>query len=220
MLLSQTEENYLKAIYSLANANANKVSTTLISTELKTKASSVTDMIQKLADKDLIHYKKYQGVSLTEIGRKIAVEIVRKHRLWEVFLVNKLNYNWDEVHELAEQLEHIKSESLTDKLSAFLEFPSHDPHGDPIPDKNGNVEHHKNRMLSDLEIGESCVVIGIKDSSDPFLKFLDKLNIQLGSIIKVISKEPFDNSMLVETLTGSISISNQISKNLFIKKLE
>ena len=219
MILSQTEENYLKAIYSLANANANKVSTTLISTELKTKASSVTDMIQKLAEKDLIHYKKYQGVSLTEIGQKIAVEIVRKHRLWEVFLVNKLNYNWDEVHELAEQLEHIKSESLTDKLAAFLEFPTHDPHGDPIPDKEGNIEHHKNLMLSSAENNESCVVIGLKDSSDPFLKFLDKLHIQLGSTLKVVSKEPFDNSMIVETATDSVSISNQISKNLFIKKL-
>lgn len=219
MLLSQTEENYLKAIYSLAYANSNKVSTTLISEELNTKASSVTDMIQKLADKNLVHYKKYQGVSLTEVGRKIAVEIVRKHRLWEVFLVNKLNYTWDEVHEIAEQLEHIKSETLIDKLEAFLEFPTHDPHGDPIPDKNGNIEHHKNMMLSSLENDESCVVIGIKDSSDPFLKFLDKLQIQLGSTIKVVSKEPFDNSMHVETATGSISISHQISKNLFVKKL-
>lgn len=219
MQLSQTEENYLKAIYGLANANANKVSTTMISEAIKTKASSVTDMIKKLADKDLVHYKKYQGVSLTKIGQKIAVEIVRKHRLWEVFLVNKLNYNWDEVHELAEQLEHIKSKTLIDKLEAFLEFPTHDPHGDPIPDKNGNVEHHKNMMLSSIEIGNSCVVIGIKDSSDPFLKFLDKLQIQLGSTLKVISKEPFDNSMLVETATDSISISNQISKNLFVKKI-
>lgn len=219
MMLSQTEENYLKAIYSLAYANPNNVSTTLISEMLKTKASSVTDMIKKLADKDLIHYKKYQGVSLTEIGQKIAVEIVRKHRLWEVFLVNKLNYNWDEVHELAEQLEHIKSDTLTDKLETFLEFPTHDPHGDPIPDKNGNIEHHKNLMLSSVEIENSCILIGIKDSSDPFLKFLDKLQIQLGSTLKVISKEPFDNSMLVETETSLISISNQISKNLFVKKI-
>jgi len=218
-MLTQTEENYLKAIYSLELSNSNNVSTTLISSALKTKASSVTDMIQKLADKDLVHYKKYQGVSLTKIGQKIAVEIVRKHRLWEVFLLNKLHYNWDEVHELAEQLEHIKSDTLTDKLEAFLEFPTHDPHGDPIPDKEGNIEHHKDTMLSSVETGNSCVVIGIKDSSDPFLKFLDKLQIQLGSTLKVISKEPFDNSMLVKTETASISISNQISKNLFVKKI-
>ena len=160
-----------------------------------------------------------QGVSLTKIGQKIAVEIVRKHRLWEVFLLNKLNYNWDEVHELAEQLEHIKSDTLTDKLEAFLEFPTHDPHGDPIPDKEGNIEHHKDTMLSSVETEKSCVVIGIKDSSDPFLKFLDKLQIQLGSTLKVISKEPFDNSMLVKTESASISISNQISKNIFVKKL-
>ncbi|MDD3722208.1 MAG: metal-dependent transcriptional regulator [Lutibacter sp.] len=218
-MLSQTEENYLKAIYSLEISNSNNISTTLISEAVKTKASSVTDMIKRLADKDLVHYKKYQGVSLTKMGQKIAVEIVRKHRLWEVFLVNKLDYNWDEVHELAEQLEHIKSDTLTDKLEAFLEFPTHDPHGDPIPDKEGNIEHHKNTMLSSVETGKSCVVIGIKDSSDPFLKFLDKLRIQLGSTLKVISKESFDNSMFVETATGSISISNQISKNLFVKKL-
>lgn len=218
-MLSQTEENYLKAIYSLEISNSNNISTTLISEAVKTKASSVTDMIKRLADKDLVHYKKYQGVSLTKMGQKIAVEIVRKHRLWEVFLVNKLDYNWDEVHELAEQLEHIKSDTLTDKLEAFLEFPTHDPHGDPIPDKEGNIEHHKNTMLSSVETGKSCVVIGIKDSSDPFLKFLDKLRIQLGSTLKVVSKESFDNSMFVETATGSISISNQISKNLFVKKL-
>ena len=217
--LTQTEENYLKAIYSLEISKAKNVSTTLISEAIKTKASSVTDMIQKLADKDLVHYKKYQGASLTKMGQKIAIEIVRKHRLWEVFLLNKLHYNWDEVHEIAEQLEHIKSDTLTDKLEAFLEFPTHDPHGDPIPDKEGNIAHHKDTMLSSVETGKSCVVIGIKDSSDPFLKFLDKLQIQLGSTLKVISKEPFDNSMLVETATATISISNQISKNIFIKKL-
>lgn len=217
--LTQTEENYLKAIYSLELSKAENVSTTLIAKKIETKASSVTDMIQKLAEKDLVHYKKYQGVSLTEIGQKIAVEIVRKHRLWEVFLLNKLDYNWDEVHELAEQLEHIKSETLIDKLEAFLEFPTHDPHGDPIPDKEGNIKHHNDTMLSSVETGKSCVVIGIKDSSDPFLKFLDKLQIQLGNTLKVISKEPFDNSMLVETAIGSISISNQISKNIFVKNL-
>jgi len=219
MKLSHTEENYLKAIYSLAYANTNNVSTTLISAALKTKASSVTDMIRKLADKDLLHYKKYQGVSLSKTGQEIAVEIVRKHRLWEVFLVNTLHYNWDEVHELAEQLEHIKSDTLIDKLEAFLEFPTNDPHGDPIPDKDGNIEHHKNIMLSSVETEKYCVVIGIKDSSDSFLKYLDQIDIQLGSTLKVISKEAFDNSMRVENNQISFSISNQISKNLFVKKL-
>jgi len=218
-MFSQTEENYIKAIYSLELSNSKNVSTTLIAEKLQTKASSVTDMIRKLADKDLLHYKKYQGVSLSKMGQEIAVEIVRKHRLWEVFLVNTLHYNWDEVHELAEQLEHIKSDTLIDKLEAFLEFPTNDPHGDPIPDKDGNIEHHKNIMLSSVETEKSCVVIGIKDSSDSFLKYLDQIDIQLGSALKVISKEAFDNSMRVENNQISFSISNQISKNLFVKKL-
>ncbi|MGV8945896.1 MAG: metal-dependent transcriptional regulator [Lutibacter sp.] len=218
-MFSQTEENYIKAIYSLELINSKNVSTTLIAEKLQTKASSVTDMIKKLADKQLVNYEKYQGVSLTNMGQKIAVGIVRKHRLWEVFLVNKLNYNWDEVHELAEQLEHIKSDTLIDKLEAFLEFPTNDPHGDPIPNRDGNIKHHKNVMLSSVEIEKYCVVIGIKDSSDSFLKYLDQIDIRLGSTLKVISKEAFDNSMRIENNHISFSISNQISQNLFVKNL-
>jgi DtxR family Mn-dependent transcriptional regulator len=195
------------------------VSTNHIAERLNTKASSVTDMIKKLSDKSLINYKKYQGSSLTVEGKKIAVKIVRRHRLWEFFLVNKLNYNWDEVHELAEQLEHIKSNSLTDKLDAFLEFPEYDPHGDPIPDKDGNIAHHNNLMLSSVGINTSCVVIGVKDSSSSFLKFLDNADLKLGSQIKVISIEDFDKSMFIENQKKQLSISHQISKNLFVKKI-
>ncbi len=216
--LTQTEENYLKSIYSLEISNSKNVSTTMLAKKMKTKASSVTDMIKKLADKDLVDYEKYKGVSLTNLGKTNAVKIVRKHRLWEVFLVNKLDYNWDEVHEIAEQLEHIKSISLIDRLDKYLEFPTHDPHGDPIPDKDGNIEHHKNVMLSSIQIGDSCVVIGVKDSSSSFLKFLDNSNIRLGSAIKINSIEDFDNSMNIESNNISFSISNQISKNLFVKK--
>jgi DtxR family Mn-dependent transcriptional regulator len=218
-MLTQTEENYIKAIYSLEISNSENVSTTLISNQLKTKASSVTDMLKKLAEKKLINYEKYKGASLTVEGKSIALKIVRKHRLWEVFLVEKLSYNWDEVHIIAEQLEHIKSDTLIDKLEAFLEFPTHDPHGDPIPDRNGNILQHKNVMLSSVETEKSCVVIGIKNSSDSFLKFLDTVDIQIGSTLKVISREEFDNSMMIENNNISISISNQISKNLFVNKL-
>ncbi len=218
--LSYTEENYLKAIFSLSTKNEIAVSTNEIAKKLKTKASSVTDMIKKLADKKLVDYKKYQGVSLTKDGRKRAVLIVRNHRLWEVFLVNKLDFNWDEVHDLAEQLEHIKSEQLTEKLDAFLEHPTHDPHGDPIPDKNGNIEHHKNMMLSSINKNETCVVIGVKDSSSTFLKFLDKSEIKLGSTLNVISKEEFDNSMLVKINNKKLSLSTQITKNLFVKEVK
>ena len=133
--------------------------------------------------------------------------------------MNKLNYKWDEVHDLAEQLEHIKSNTLIDKLDAFLEFPTHDPHGDPIPDKHGNIEQHKNLMLSSIEINNSCTVIGVKDSSKAFLKFLDNANIKLGSVLKVVSKESFDNSIIIKLKETSTSISNQISKNLFVKKI-
>jgi len=218
-MLSQTEENYLKAIYSIELHTGKSVSTNNIAEELDTKASSVTDMIKKLSEKKLVNYKKYQGTNLTSEGKQIAVKIVRKHRLWEVFLVNNLNYAWDEVHDLAEQLEHIKSDTLINKLEEFLEFPTHDPHGDPIPDKEGNIEHHKNVMLSSIEENNTCKVLGVKDSSSAFLKFLDSKKITLGSSIKVISKEEFDNSITIEINNELFSISHIISKNLFVKKL-
>jgi len=218
-MYSHSEENYLKVIYTIELTKSKNVSTTLIANKIKTKASSVTDMLKKLAEKKLVNYEKYKGVSLTKKGKSIAVNIVRKHRLWEVFLVDKLNFNWDEVHEMAEQLEHIKSDSLTNRLDEFLNFPKHDPHGDPIPDENGNIAQHKNVMLSSIETNNSCVVIGLKDSSSDFLKFLDNLNISLGSVLKVISKEAFDNSMIIENNNHIISISNQISKNIFVKNL-
>lgn len=218
-MLSQTEENYLKAIYSIGLSNAKSVNTTLISERLKTKPSSVTDMIKKLAEKELVNYEKYKGVTLTHSGKKIAVGIVRKHRLWEVFLVNNLNFNWDEVHDIAEQLEHIQSETLVNKLEKFLNFPKHDPHGDPIPDRNGNIAHHKKIMLSSIEVNNNCIVIGVKDSSSSFLKFLNNANIKLGSVLTVISKEEFDKSILIKNNNLSISLSHQISKNLFVKNL-
>jgi len=218
-MLSQTEENYLKAIYSIELHTGKSVSTNNIAEELDTKASSVTDMIKKLSEKKLVNYKKYQGTNLTSEGKQIAVKIVRKHRLWEVFLVNNLNYAWDEVHDLAEQLEHIKSDTLINKLEEFLEFPTHDPHGDPIPDKEGNIEHHKNVMLSSIEENNTCNVLGVKDSSSAYLKFLDSKKITLGSSIKVISKEEFDNSITIEINNELFSISHLISKNLFVKKI-
>ena len=215
--LSYTEENYLKAIFSLYSLKEKSISTNDIAHKLKTKASSVTDMIKKLADKKLVDYKKYQGVSLTNEGRKIAVSIVRNHRLWEVFLVDKLSFNWDEVHDLAEQLEHIKSETLTEKLNSFLGNPTHDPHGDPIPDKDGNIDFGISEPLAAMEEGTDCVVVGVKDSSSLFLKFLDHSKIKLGSTLTIIHKEDFDNSILVKIDQEERSLSQQITKNLFVK---
>lgn len=212
-----SEENYLKAIYHLSKHGTVSVSTNAIAEKMHTKASSVTDMVKKLDEKELVNYVKYQGVSLTEKGRLAATSVIRKHRLWEVFLVNKLNFSWDEVHEIAEQLEHIKSEKLTNELDSFLDFPTHDPHGDPIPDKDGNFKATEKVLLSQLEENQIGICVGVNDSSADFLKYLDKQNIALGTEIKVISKEAFDESMTIMVNDMSLSISKLISNNLYVK---
>tara|TARA_B100000809_G_C15130438_1_gene528180 strand:+ start:2642 stop:3304 length:663 start_codon:yes stop_codon:yes gene_type:complete len=216
---SFTEENYLKAIFKLSRKISEGVATNSIAEALNTKASSVTDMIKKLSDKKLVNYKKYQGVTLTKEGKKIAVSIIRNHRLWEVFLVEKLNFKWDEVHDLAEDLEHIKSEKLTDQLDAFLEFPKYDPHGDPIPDRDGNIIRHQDITLADLKIKEQGVVVGVKEHSKSYLNYLESINLVLGTQIIVTEIIDFDKSMSItinEKTTANIS--HQASKNLLIKK--
>lgn len=217
-MFSQSEENYIKAIYHLAADSKKGISTNSIAKKLETKASSVTDMIKKLSEKKVVVYKKYQGVTLTDFGKKIAVNIVRKHRLWEVFLVEKLNFSWDEVHEVAEQLEHIKSPKLINELDAFLGNPKRDPHGDPIPDGEGNLQVIEKSLLSTLIKGESGVCVGVDDSSSEFLKFLDKQGIALGKQLKIISIEPFDGSLQIEIENQLLSISSKIASNLYIQK--
>lgn len=218
--LSQTEENYLKAIYGLFMIHNKPVSTNKIAESLTTKASSVTDMIKKLAEKGLVDYIKYQGVSLTVQGKELAVYVIRKHRLWEVFLVRHLGFGWDEVHEVAEQLEHVKSKKLIDGLDGFLDFPRYDPHGDPIPDKDGNLVARNAVLLSEIDEGLCGVLVGVKDSSSAFLKYLDNSEIKLGAKIKVEHKESFDNSMILLVDGQKTSISEQISNNLYIKRHE
>ncbi len=217
-MFSQSEENYLKAMYHLEAISENGISTNAIANKLATKASSVTDMVKKLADKNVLIYKRYQGVTLTNLGRKSAIEIIRKHRLWEVFLVDKLNFSWDEVHDVAEQLEHIKSPKLVDELDAFLQFPKHDPHGDVIPDKNGNLHPTKKQLLSSLTVNEIGICVGVKDSSSEFLQFLDKQEIALGDKITILEKEPFDDSFFIKIKNRKLSISYKIANNLYIKK--
>lgn len=216
-MFSLSEENYLKAIYHLEKQADSGVSTNAIAEQMDTKASSVTDMVKKLSDKELAIYRKYQGVQLSEVGRQTALQIIRKHRLWEVFLVDKLNFSWDEVHEVAEQLEHIKSEKLITELDKFLEFPKRDPHGDPIPDAQGHFQVANKTLLSNLDVGESGKVVGVKDSSSEFLKYLDKNNIALGKLIHVADKESFDESMLVEINNEQLRISPMVSANIYIK---
>jgi DtxR family Mn-dependent transcriptional regulator len=212
-----SEENYLKGIYHLTVVSNSEVSTNAIAEMMETKASSVTDMLKKLAEKDLVNYIKYRGVSLTERGKLAAKMIVRKHRLWEVFLVEKLDFSWDEVHEIAEQLEHIKSEKLINKLDEFLGNPTEDPHGDPIPNSEGKILKIDKQLLSELAENQKGICVGVKDTSSEFLKYLDKQGIALGSIIEVVSKESFDLSVKIKVDDRSLSISNKIASNLYIK---
>ena len=219
-MFTLSEENYLKAIYHLEEISKKGISTNSIAKKLDTKASSVTDMVKKLSEKKVVVYKKYQGVTLTNFGKKTAAIIIRKHRLWEVFLCEKLNFSWDEVHEIAEQLEHIKSEALIDKLDQFLGFPTIDPHGDPIPDKDGKITKRKKVKLSTLKENEQSVLLSIKDSSDDFLRYLDKKGIAIGHLIKVLAIEPFDKSLQIEINKKEIVITDDIANNLLVKELQ
>lgn len=218
-MLSITEENHLKAIFHLSSDGNKDVSTNAIADSLKTKAPSVTDMLKKLSEKKLVSYKKYQGSSLTADGRKTALNIIRKHRLWEVFLVNKLNFNWDEVHDIAEQLEHIKSKKLINELDKFLDYPAKDPHGDPVPNPAGFIKYTTKLVLSDLAIGETGKFVGIKDSSSTFLKLLDKRKISLGSNIKVLHQEDFDQSIYIGLDETNLTISVKSAKNIYVTKI-
>jgi DtxR family Mn-dependent transcriptional regulator len=212
-----SEENYIKVIYHLSLVSPKGVNTNAIAGMLDTKASSVTDMLKKLSEKELVAYQKYQGVTLTEKGFYSAKMIVRKHRLWEVFLVDKLNFSWDEVHEIAEELEHIKSENLINKLDAFLNFPLFDPHGDPIPNADGEIKKINKLLLSETELNKEYHCVGVKDSSSEFLQYLDKQKIALGSKITVKEKESFDDTLLVQIDSRKLTISNKIANNLYVK---
>ncbi|MCM4150044.1 metal-dependent transcriptional regulator [Arenibacter sp. N53] len=215
--MTRSEENYIKTIFHLGRQGTQDVATNAIAELMETKPSSVTDMIKKLSEKDLVNYKRYQGVSLTSLGNKTALSIIRKHRLWEVFLVEKLDFSWDEVHEVAEQLEHIKSDKLIDSLDRLLAFPKFDPHGDPIPDKNGGFKERDRDLLSEVPIRTVGVCVGVKDSSATFLKFLDKNGIALGNQIKVMEREEFDGSLNIEIDGRNMQISHVIASNLYIK---
>lgn len=217
--MTHSEENYLKIIYHLSLKSEAVVSTNAIANVMDSKPSSVTDMVQKLAEKELVSYKKYQGVSLTEKGKKAAVNIIRKHRLWEVFLVEKLHFSWDEVHDIAEQLEHIKSEQLTNRLDEFLNFPTEDPHGDPIPNKNGEIPKLTRQLLADAPLQKNLICVGVKDSSSSFLQYLNKQNISLGTTLQITEKEEFDKSLKLVIDNEEMTVSHMVANNIFVKQL-
>ena len=216
---SHTEENYLKSIYKLAEAEpeVTGVSTNRIAALLDTRAASVTDMLKRLADKGLLAYEKYRGVQLTAEGERLALLTIRKHRLWEVFLVQELGFSWDEVHEVAEELEHVQSPLLMQRLDAFLGFPELDPHGDPIPAADGSIQRVAHRLLADLPVGECGVLAAVKNTSPPFLQYLDKVGIQLGARLNVLDKVEFDNSCELRINDEHTAlISAEVSRNLFV----
>ena len=213
------EENYLKAILKLSNYSLDTVSTNAIAKELKTKASSVTEMIKKLTDKKLVNYQKYKGVSLSKSGYKTAIDIVRKHRLWECFLVSKLQFDWDEVHDVAEQLEHIKSSKLIDSLDIFLGKPKTDPHGEPIPNINGEFPKSNSLPLSDFPDDVTGEVIGVSNDDPSLLKYLNSLSLTIGTKVVINKKIDFDNSFEIVINNKQSHISYEVAKTLLIREL-
>lgn len=218
-MFSLAEENYLKSIYHLSKGGERSVSTNEIAERQQTKAASATDMIKKLAAKSLIEYEKYHGVALTRQGEAEALSIIRKHRLWETFLVQKLGFTWDEVHEVAEQLEHIQSPLLIEKLDNFLGHPAADPHGHPIPDKNGKMKESRQLPLSEGVEGSPATVASVRNSTSSFLQYLDRLGISIGTQVIINEKIGFDGSMSV-TVNGKkrLVLSREASENILIKK--
>ena len=213
---STSEENYIKAIFHLQKDGT--VTTNELSSELQTRPASVTDMMKKLKTKKLVHYKAYKGFRLTAEGTRVALLIIRRHRLWEFFLAEKLKFNWDEVHEVAEDLEHVSSKKLIDKLDEFLDFPRFDPHGDPIPDSNGKIENTRQVCLTDVPINKPGIVGHVSDQSTEMLELLGHKKIGIGTRLEVKKKFSFDQSMEIKVRQQPPThISWDLAKNIFVK---
>ncbi|MBC6426081.1 MAG: metal-dependent transcriptional regulator [Ekhidna sp.] len=218
--LSFTEENYLKAMYHLSSEGSGSVNTNTLAESMKTSPASVHDMVKRLSGKKLLAHQKYRGATLSSKGKEVALSIIRKHRLWEVFLVEKLQFKWDEVHEVAEQLEHIKSPLLISRLDEFLGRPKVDPHGDPIPDEHGNMKKTIKAALSNVSIGTQGVMVSVSNDNSTLLKHLDKIGIELGVKIKVIDQIDFDGSIAISIDEGNPQfISKPIADSLMITVL-
>ena len=217
-MLSIAEENYIKRLLSLTLDNPEKegIGTNELAVSLLVKPSTVNDMLKKLRQKELIQYEKYGKIHLTTEGRKIGMDILRKHRLWESFLYQKLDFTWDEVHEVAEQLEHIQSEKLVEKLDKFLGFPDFDPHGDPIPNKNGEIRLLAKKMLSDAEVGSACKMVAVKDNSAVFLNYVMELGLGINNRIEIISRQDFDESIEISINGVATRVSKKFAQNIYI----
>ncbi|NLR80042.1 metal-dependent transcriptional regulator [Chitinophaga eiseniae] len=217
MNLSIAEENYVKSIYKLQEGDA-VVTTNALAYELETKPASVTDMAKKLKEKKLIDYEKYKGITLTSEGRRVALQIIRRHRLWECFLVDKLAFSWEEIHELAEELEHVRSEKLISRLSDYLGNPVIDPHGDPIPDAHGKMAKPRPQTSLDQANARRLVVTAVTDQSTALLAFLNAKSIKLGTQLEVIAHYEYDNSIEIKLKQHpAITISEQVAKNIMVR---
>jgi DtxR family transcriptional regulator, Mn-dependent transcriptional regulator len=211
-----SEENYIKSIYHLQQ-DTGMVNTNSLAAEMHTKAASVTDMLKKLSSKKILQYEKYKGFKLTEGGRKVALAVVRKHRLWEYFLVEKLGFEWDKVHDIAEELEHISSNELIERLQKFLGNPSFDPHGDPIPDSNGKIPRLNQLNLTSIPLNKTAVVSSVTNQSPQMLEMLKHYHIAIGTSIKIMKRFAFDGSLEIKVLKQPVCvISEPIAKNIFV----
>jgi len=221
-MLSYTEENYLKALLRLTVENGEQIDagTNELAAHLQVKPATTNDMLKKLKEKKLVDYEKYGRSSLTDEGKKRAIEVVRKHRLWETFLYEKLEFTWDEVHEVAEQLEHIQSAKLVDKLDKFLDYPAFDPHGDAIPNANGELKIVTKKTLTEEEIGHSCTMIAVKDNSASFLQYVNKVGLAINKPIKIIDRQSYDQLIDIEVNGVKHSVSPKFADNIVISCAE
>lgn len=217
--LSFTEENYLKSLIHLTvfTLDRNEVGTNELASNLTVKPATVNDMLKKLKEKNLVNYKKYGKITLTDLGRLLGMNVIRKHRLWETFLVEKLSFSWDEVHEVAEQLEHIHSPKLIDRLDALLDYPKFDPHGDPIPNAKGEVELINRKLLDEMPVNSKNILVAVKDNSSDFLQYVNKLGLKIGDEIHLNGRESYDNLLTIE-IHGAIHIvSEKFAQNIYVK---
>ena len=213
-----SEENYIKSIYHL-QGDQDLVTTNALAAELQTRPASVTDMLKKLKQKKLLLYEKYQGFKLSPEGRKVALGIIRRHRLWEYFLSVKLQFSWEEVHVVAEELEHVSSKKLIDKLDEYLGFPRFDPHGDPIPDQNGKIHAARQVLLSDWPLGDPGEVSGVGDQSPEMLEILSHRQIGIGTRLEIRKKFSFDQSIEIKIKNlPAFTISKQLAEQIWVKK--
>jgi len=216
-MLSFTEENYLKALFKISlDGDKDSVGTNKLAATLAVKPATANDMLKKLKEKELVDYEKYGKIRLTASGKKKAIDVLRKHRLWETFLYAKLDFSWDEVHEVAEQLEHIQSEKLVNKLDKYLGYPEFDPHGDPIPDQHGEFKVQFKRTLADIEVGSTCKMVAVKDNSSSFLQYVVEVGLGINNEIKVVSRQEYDALTIIEVNGIKSSVSKKFTENIFV----